>query len=191
MSLDWRPGSPAAERTRLGEATEQVRREAEAQRTASWSSTGQWGLPSGPRKSGNCLSTEEKPQVWPSSGTLHYHWGSACSDTVGWPYLIYQLEPPHQKKHDTDRVPNIIFICVNNYACMCVCIFYMGFPGGSEGKESTCNAGDLGFDPWVGKIPWRAWQPTPVFLPGESPWTVARQAPLSMGVAESQRVGHD
>ena len=26
-----------------------------------------------------------------------------------------------------------------------------------------------GFDPWVGKIPWRrAWQPTPVLLPGES-----------------------
>ena len=26
-----------------------------------------------------------------------------------------------------------------------------------------------GFDPWVGKIPWRKeWQPTPVFLPGES-----------------------
>ena len=25
------------------------------------------------------------------------------------------------------------------------------------------------FDPWVRKIPWsRAWQPTPVFLPGES-----------------------
>ena len=24
-------------------------------------------------------------------------------------------------------------------------------------------------DPWVGKIPWKkAWQPTPVFLPGES-----------------------
>ena len=27
-----------------------------------------------------------------------------------------------------------------------------------------------GFDPWVGKIPWRReWQPTPVFLPGEPP----------------------
>ena len=26
-------------------------------------------------------------------------------------------------------------------------------------------------DPWVGKIPWRrAWQPTPVFLTGKSPW---------------------
>ena len=27
----------------------------------------------------------------------------------------------------------------------------------------------LRFDPWAGKIPWRReWQPTPVFLPGES-----------------------
>ena len=27
----------------------------------------------------------------------------------------------------------------------------------------------LRFDPWVGKLPWqRKWQPTPVFLPGES-----------------------
>ena len=26
----------------------------------------------------------------------------------------------------------------------------------------------MGFDPWVGGIPWRReWQPTPVFLPGE------------------------
>ena len=29
------------------------------------------------------------------------------------------------------------------------CIF-SGFPGRSDSKESTCNAG---FDPWVGKIP--------------------------------------
>ena len=29
--------------------------------------------------------------------------------------------------------------------------------------------GRHGFDPWVGKIPWRReWQPTPVFLPGDS-----------------------
>jgi len=27
---------------------------------------------------------------------------------------------------------------------------------------------ETGFDLWFGKIPWRrAWQPTPVFLPGE------------------------
>ena len=42
------------------------------------------------------------------------------------------------------------------------------FPGGSDGKESPCSAGD-GFDPWVRKIPLRReWQPTAVFLPGES-----------------------
>ena len=47
----------------------------------------------------------------------------------------------------------------------------MSFPGGSEVKESACNAGAsrLRFDPWVRKIPWRrGWQPTPVFLPRES-----------------------
>ena len=28
---------------------------------------------------------------------------------------------------------------------------------------------DTEFDPWVRKMPWRReWQPTPVFLPGES-----------------------
>ena len=48
----------------------------------------------------------------------------------------------------------------------------MGFPGGTSGKESTCQCRRhkrLRFDSWVGKIPWRRkWQPTPVFLPGES-----------------------
>ena len=39
-------------------------------------------------------------------------------------------------------------------------------------KNPPANAGDIGeasLIPWIGKIPWmRAWQPTPVFLPGES-----------------------
>jgi len=40
-----------------------------------------------------------------------------------------------------------------------------------EVKNPPANAGDVrcGVDPWVRKILWRkAWQPTPVFLPGES-----------------------
>ena len=42
---------------------------------------------------------------------------------------------------------------------------------------------------WVGKTPWRrAWQPTPVFLPGECPWTEEPGRLQSMG---SQRVRHD
>ena len=48
----------------------------------------------------------------------------------------------------------------------------MGFPGGANGKEPACQCKRCKrcrFDPWVGKIPWRrAWQPTLVFLPGES-----------------------
>ena len=44
----------------------------------------------------------------------------------------------------------------------------LGFLGGSVGKELVCNAGDC-FSPWVEKISRRReWQPTPVFLPGES-----------------------
>ena len=48
-----------------------------------------------------------------------------------------------------------------------------GFPGGTSGKEPTCQCRRFKrhqFDPWVGKIPWRReWLHTPVFLPGESP----------------------
>ena len=45
----------------------------------------------------------------------------------------------------------------------------MGFPGGSVVKRICLQCRRLGFNLWVGKIPWRkAWQPTSVFLPGES-----------------------
>ena len=45
------------------------------------------------------------------------------------------------------------------------------------------------WETWVEKTLWRrAWQPTPVFLPGEFPWTEERGRLQSIG---SQRVGHD
>ena len=40
----------------------------------------------------------------------------------------------------------------------------LGFPGSSEGKDSAYNAGALG---WEDSCRMK-WQPTPVFLPGES-----------------------
>ena len=46
-----------------------------------------------------------------------------------------------------------------------------GISSGTSGKEFTCQCRSegLGFDPWVGKFPWRSkWQPIPVSLPGES-----------------------
>ena len=37
---------------------------------------------------------------------------------------------------------------------------------------------EIWFDPWVGKIPWRrAWQPTPVFLPGPCGQSLAGYSP--------------
>ena len=66
-------------------------------------------------------------------------------------------------------------------------LFIMGFPGGSEGSHLQC--GRPGFDPWVGKIPWRrAWQPTSVFWLGESPWT---EEPGGLQSTGSHRVRHN
>ena len=52
------------------------------------------------------------------------------------------------------------------------CMDVKGFPGGTGGKEPACQCRrhkTCRFDPWIGKIPWRRkWQPTPIFLPGES-----------------------
>ena len=72
-----------------------------------------------------------------------------------------------------------------------ILINMMGFPGGREIKKSACQCRrcKCGFCPWVGKIPWRRkWQPCPLFLPGESPWTEEPGRLQSMG---SQRVRHD
>ena len=45
----------------------------------------------------------------------------------------------------------------------------MGFLGGSDGKESACQAGDSSSIPGLGRSPGEEkWQLTPVFLPGES-----------------------
>ena len=67
--------------------------------------------------------------------------------------------------------------------------FHECFPGGTSGKEPTCQGRRWGFSPWVGKIPWRrARQPTPVILPGESPWTEKPGRLQSIGL---QRVRHD
>ena len=55
----------------------------------------------------------------------------------------------------------------NRGICLCGnCVFLFS----SVGKESTCNAGDAGDRgsiPRLGSSP-RAWQPIPVFFPGES-----------------------
>ena len=60
-------------------------------------------------------------------------------------------------------------------------LVFFGFQGGSDGKESSCNMGDLDLIPGLGR-------PTPIFLPGESPWT---EVPGKLQSRGSQRVRHD
>ena len=63
-------------------------------------------------------------------------------------------------------LPNFIILFTCNYGTN------WGFPDGTSDKETACQCRRLkrhAFYPWVGKIPWRrAWQPTPIFLLGES-----------------------
>ena len=66
--------------------------------------------------------------------------------------------------------------------CVCVCVYLTtGFPDGSAGEESACNAGDTedaGLIPGLGRASGE----------GRIPWTEEPGRLQSMG---SQRVGHD
>ena len=59
----------------------------------------------------------------------------------------------------------------------------MGFPGGSAGKESTCNEGNPSSIPGSGRSPGEGKGYTLQYSGWRIPWTVS-----SMG---SQRVGHN
>ena len=68
---------------------------------------------------------------------------------------------------------------------------FQGFPVCASSKEPCCQCRRHkrhGFDPCLGKIPWkRTWQPTPAFLPGES-WIKDPGRLQSRGL---QRVRHN
>ena len=66
--------------------------------------------------------------------------------------------------------------------------FALGFPGGSDGKESACNVGDLGLIPGLGRSPEEG-NGYPLQYPGlENSMNRGEPGRLqSMGL---QRVGH-
>ena len=69
-------------------------------------------------------------------------------------------------------------------------VIFFNYSSGSAVKNlpSVQETQRDGFIPWVGKIPWRrAWQPTLVFLPGES----HEQKSLEGCSPWDSRVGHD
>jgi len=47
----------------------------------------------------------------------------------------------------------------------------LGFPGGSDGKESACNVGDLGLIPGLGRSPGKGMATYSSILAWRIPWT--------------------
>ena len=64
----------------------------------------------------------------------------------------------------------------------------MSFPGGSDGKESVCNAEHLGSIPGLGRSPGGGHGNPLHLLSGELPWTEEPDGLQSMG---SKRVKHN
>ena len=68
------------------------------------------------------------------------------------------------------------------------------FPDGTSGKEPACQCRRhkrQRFSPWIGKISWRReWQPTPVFLLGESHGQRSLQGYSPWGRKESDTTEH-
>ena len=63
-----------------------------------------------------------------------------------------------------------------------------GFPGGSDSKGSSCNAGDMGSIPGLGRSPGTGIATHSGILACRIPWTEEPGGLQSMG---SQRVGRD
>ena len=96
---------------------------------------------------------------------------------------------PGQSDEKEMKVPRVMWMTL----CFCryiyVYFYVLAFPGGSDGKEPACNAGDPSMIPGSERFPWRReWLLTLVFLPveshgqrslvGYSPW-VAKQLDMA------------
>ena len=91
-------------------------------------------------------------------------WG--CEETV---VLMTNIPLQGQMRHPCS--PGLCRVSVCNVQISLLTCIFIGFSRWLSGKEPACQCRRCkrcGFNPWVGKRPWRrAWQPTPVFLPGE------------------------
>ena len=65
--------------------------------------------------------------------------------------------------------------------------YVVGFPDGSDGKESACNAGDQGVNPSLGRSPGEGSHNHSSILAWRIPWTEEPGGRQPMGL---QRVGH-
>ena len=106
-----------------------------------------------------------------SARVLFYNCSNSGLDEVICPdshntYSIYVVKCMRFKKQQPwFSLRILLFSCVATKKAYFPAVPH-GLPRQLSGKESTCQCRGHGFDPWLGKIPWRRkWQPTPVFLP--------------------------
>ena len=109
-------------------------------------------------------------------------WLRLHSSTAGSTGLIpgRRTKIPHALRYNWKK--NVIF-AHHFFGVVFVCLIYyiktLGLPWWLRWiKKSACNLGDLGSIPGLGRIP------TPVFLPGESPWTEEPRCYSSWGHKE-------
>ena len=115
--------------------------------------------------------------AWPTALFPSSHWPSACisillPDTIPFPKFFLKIPQDHHKVQilpALSQQQKAVSICVQTQTGL---FKSLGFPGGASGKEPGYQCRTYGM--WVRSLggeglTWRrAWQPTPVFLPGES-----------------------
>ena len=97
-----------------------------------------------------------------------------CNMITGWATTYFHL---------TVHSANLII-----HVCWLICGLVLGFPDGSDDKESACNVGDPGSIPGLGRSPGEGHGIELQYSCLENPWTEESGRLQSM---ESQRVGHD
>ena len=125
------------------------------------------------------LLNSEKPLLISRQQKLSWFLVSSCTEdeitqvfSCLWFSLIYSYSEGQRNASSSSCVVDVMH---GNWLCLPISFIFMersekiqGFHGGSGGKESACNAGDLGSIPGSGRFPWRReWLPTLVFLPGK------------------------
>ena len=99
----------------------------------------------------------------------YLHWRECSSGIRSWYDItllfVYSYEYSSIPFYDALSLKHALSFFIIIFKLVYIC----DFSGGSDSKSICLQCGRPGFDPWVGKIPWRKkWQPTPVLLPGKS-----------------------
>ena len=126
---------------------------------------------------GACLSAEEEPQ------TFSYRSLAVLGDGAHLP--IFQRDAAVQRGQRTIQGTweagtccRLSWLCILSFG---TCSGTRGFPHSSVGKESACNAGDLGLIPGSGRSPGEGNGNPLQYLAWRIPWTEETSGLQSMG----------